>query len=108
MPDGGRLTIRSSVVRMDVARRPSELSAEQLPEGRYAEVVVADTGVGIDRGLLSKIFEPYFTTKTPGRGTGLGLATVYGAIAQCGGAIHVDSAPGQGAAFTLWLPLEGQ
>ena len=102
MPDGGRLTIRSSVTRMDVGRRPSELSSEQLPDGRYAEVVVADTGVGIDRGLISKIFEPYFTTKTPGRGT------VYGAMAQCGGAIHVDSAPGQGARFTLWLPLEGQ
>ena len=108
MRDGGRLTIRTSCVEMDLRKRPSELTVEQLPDGRYTEVVVADNGIGVDRAHLSKIFEPYFTTKPAGRGTGLGLATVYGAVVQCGGAIHVDSAPGQGATFSFWLPLEGQ
>jgi two-component system cell cycle sensor histidine kinase/response regulator CckA len=108
MPDGGMLTLRSGVVWMDVQRRPSELSTQQLPDGSYVEVVVADTGAGIDRTVISKVFEPYFTTKPPGRGTGLGLATVYSAVVQCGGAIHVESAPGQGATFTIWLPVEAR
>jgi two-component system cell cycle sensor histidine kinase/response regulator CckA len=89
MPDGGTLTLSSRNF--------------QLDEG-YVELSVADTGVGIPLEIQEKLFEPFFTTKERGKGTGLGLASVYGIVQQSGGKIHVESTPGQGATFRIHLP----
>ena len=101
MPDGGALTIRTGCVLKDDAEvsRRSELGASD-----YVTIEVADTGVGIPPGLLEKIYEPFFTTKEVGSGTGLGLATVYGIIKQTGGYIFVDSEEDTGTTFTIYLP----
>jgi PAS domain S-box-containing protein len=101
MPLGGRLTLETGFVRLD------ESSARQqvgLRPGPHVRLTVRDTGVGMDGLIKTHLFEPFFTTKGPGKGTGLGLATVYGIVTQSGGAIRVDSEPGQGAAFTIDLP----
>ena len=75
-----------------------------LPRGRYVCVSVRDTGHGIGEEAREHLFEPFFTTKPPGKGTGLGLATCYGIVRQCGGHIAVESAPGEGARFDVYLP----
>jgi PAS domain S-box-containing protein len=102
MPEGGKLTIETSKVDMDEGNpaRP----AYMLP-GSYALVRVMDTGCGIAREVQAHMFEPFFTTKEKGKGTGLGLATVYGVVTQSGGYILVNSEPGKGAAFEIYLPL---
>ena len=101
MPLGGRLDLETSYVRVD------EESARRhvgLRPGPHVRLVVRDTGIGMDGLIKAHLFEPFFTTKGPGKGTGLGLATVYGIVTQSGGAIRVDSEPGQGAVFTIDLP----
>jgi PAS domain S-box-containing protein len=94
MPEGGRLVLRTG--------REAEV-ADPGPR-RYVIVEMTDSGVGMDEAVRSRIFEPFFTTKGPGKGTGLGLATVYGIVSQSGGDIRVVSAPGQGATFTIRFP----
>lgn len=103
MSGGGTLTIATDT---KVFEYPTQLGAEQVPAGRYVTISVTDTGKGIAREDLGRIFEPFFSTKqeTPGAGTGLGLATVYGIVRQTGGFILVNSAPGEGAKFTIYLP----
>jgi PAS domain S-box-containing protein len=96
MPSGGKLTIATS----NVATGP-ELP---LTPGQYVLLTVTDTGAGISSDNLAHIFEPFFTTKHPGEGTGLGLSTVYGIVQQSGGHVHVESEPGRGATFRVYLP----
>ncbi len=101
MPGGGTLTIRTSRVALpESAERGSEL----IPAGDYVMVEVVDTGVGIRKEDMGLIFEPFFSTKEVGAGTGLGLSTVYGIIKQTDGYIVVDSAPGEGTTFCIYLP----
>ncbi|HDZ88411.1 MAG TPA: PAS domain-containing sensor histidine kinase, partial [Nitrospirae bacterium] len=102
MPEGGTLAIRT---------QSQEFTGKDVgthgfgQPGRYAVIEVADTGMGMDRDTMEKIFEPFFTTKESGRGTGLGLAMVYGIIRQHNGYVHVYSEPGQGTTFRIHLPL---
>ena len=99
MPEGGRLTIETARAGRDYANLPPDA----VP-GEYALLTITDTGAGMDEETRKRAFEPFFTTKVEGVGTGLGLATVYGIVQQCGGWIDVASAPGQGARFTIGLP----
>jgi signal transduction histidine kinase len=101
MPEGGRLTIETRDVEVTAEDR---LGRGRLAPGPYVRLRVSDTGVGMDSATQSRIFEPFFTTKAKGKGTGLGLAMVYGAVQQSGGAIDVASAPGAGTVFTIHLP----
>ncbi len=102
MPGGGRLTIETSEVRLE--GDPHDDTA--LPAGDYVRLRVVDTGVGMDEETMAHLFEPFYTTKPEGEGTGLGLATVYGIVKQSGGDIQVESAPGEGSRFDLFLPRE--
>jgi two-component system cell cycle sensor histidine kinase/response regulator CckA len=101
MPSGGTLVIKTSNVTLD------EMYARQHPgakPGEYAMLSVADSGIGMNSEILLHIFEPFFTTKDIGKGTGLGLATVYGVVKQSGGYIWVDSEPDKGSCFQVFLP----
>ncbi|MGO9568595.1 MAG: response regulator [Desulfomonilaceae bacterium] len=102
MPNGGKLTIQTSNVVLDEEFCRSHLGVKS---GRYAMVSVSDTGHGIDKETLSHIFEPFYTTKGIGRGTGLGLATTYGIVKQHAGYIECESAVGEGATFRVYLPV---
>ena len=101
MPQGGQLVIETR--NAEIGHNHPRLRDGVLP-GRYVTLVVSDTGVGMDSETQAHMFEPFFTTKEPGKGTGLGLPIVYGVVKQTGGWTHVDSQPGKGTTFEIYLP----
>ena len=101
MPEGGILVIQTANVSVSAeyhSRHP------EVEPGDYASIAVTDTGVGMSPEVMARMFEPFFTTKAKGRGTGLGLATTYGAVRQSGGFIGVHSEPARGTTFRIYLP----
>ena len=102
MPDGGRIAIETGVEKLDSAL---ERNRATVPPGEYVTVRVTDQGCGIAPDKVQKVFEPFYTTKRTGEGTGLGLSTAYGIVKQTGGFIFVDSTEGEGTTFILYLPV---
>ena len=101
MPEGGQLLIETRNAEIGDAHPRLR---DGVRPGRYAMLIVSDTGVGMDSETQAHMFEPFFTTKEPGKGTGLGLPIVYGVVKQTGGWTHVDSKPGRGTTFEIYLP----
>ena len=101
MPKGGQLILATDNIEFTASHK---CRFEDLPPGRYVRLTVTDTGSGMDAETLDHIFEPFFTTKEVGKGTGLGLPMVYGIVKQNGGCVDVESQPGQGATFKIYLP----
>ncbi|HEX2163812.1 MAG TPA: ATP-binding protein, partial [Thermoanaerobaculia bacterium] len=104
MPDGGRLIVETQEIEVDEEGG----RMRGLSPGRYAVVMVTDTGTGIDAETRERIFEPFFTTKEEGKGTGLGLSIVHGIVAQAGGSVRLYSEPGHGSTFRVHLPAAAQ
>jgi CheY-like chemotaxis protein len=102
MPRGGKLLVKTS------NRTLAVREITDLPAGDYVVLEVSDTGQGMDKKTVERIFEPFFTTKAAGKGTGLGLATVYGVVRQSGGGIAVDSEPGHGSTFRVFFPKSAE
>ncbi|MEL7098606.1 MAG: ATP-binding protein [Pseudomonadota bacterium] len=102
MPEGGEIKIDTESIKLD---QPMERDRVTVPAGEYVSVRVGDQGCGIPADKLQKVFEPFYTTKRTGEGTGLGLSTAYGIVKQTGGFIFVDSVLGQGTTFTLLFPV---
>lgn len=101
MPEGGTITLNTETVTL---LEPRAMLHSTLPAGRYAVLSVSDEGTGIEPGDMKKIFEPFFTTKPIGKGTGIGLSTVFGIVAQCNGAIDLSTEIGRGSVFQIYLP----
>jgi two-component system cell cycle sensor histidine kinase/response regulator CckA len=101
MPEGGRLTISTA---NDDVQSEDAVAMAGIQAGPFVRLRVTDTGHGVPDTARPHIFEPFFTTKEQGKGTGLGLATVYGIVKQSGGWIYLDEAPGPGASFSVYLP----
>jgi CheY-like chemotaxis protein len=104
MPHGGTLTLEAQRMKMDAAHASSIPDAKP---GQYLALRVRDTGTGIPPEIIDRIFDPFFTTKGPDKGTGLGLSTVMGIVKGHGGFLQVDSQPGKGSTFTVYLPTAG-
>jgi|GEM_PF-5860529 len=102
MPEGGRMLFETANVELD--KETIEKRGWDVAPGTYLRIDVADTGVGMDESVQQRIFEPFFTTKPPGKGSGLGLSSVYGAVLSHGGRIEVTSEPGKGSVFSVYLP----
>ncbi len=101
MPDGGKLSIQTDNVTID---ENESIARPEFRAGEFVRITLRDSGTGMDSETLQYIFEPFFTTKEIGRGTGLGLATVYGMVKQNNGFITVDSSPGEGTSFEIYIP----
>lgn len=101
MPDGGKMIIETSLTHVD----DEDAGLCDISPGEYVVICVSDNGIGIPNEIVSKIFDPFFTTKDVGRGTGLGLSTCYGIVKQHGGHLGVDSEPGEGTTFRIYLPV---
>jgi two-component system cell cycle sensor histidine kinase/response regulator CckA len=105
MPDGGLISVRTDVREMG---KSSIDTPSGMSPGKYIEFSVSDTGCGIPKGILNRIFDPFFTTKEKGKGTGLGLASVYGIVKDHRGYITVQSEEGRGTTFTIYVPVAGK
>jgi two-component system cell cycle sensor histidine kinase/response regulator CckA len=105
MPNGGEIRVETEAVTLTA---PLERDRAKVPAGDWVTIRVSDEGVGIDPDKMQKVFEPFYTTKRTGEGTGLGLSTAYGIIKQTGGYIFIDSVKDHGTRFTLFFPVHKQ